>query len=174
MKKILLVGLICIIGISCDPPAEESTVTEVPEITEDEMVEDMPMVVDPPTAGPEEVILEADASEWLVYEGTIPCADCEGIRMRLKLENRSGADDKTYELTETYLGTKEGNRNFQSRGVYQITYGYENDPTAILITLVDKNNSQRVFKQEESEDLTLLDKQSKKISSQLNYTLNKL
>ncbi|HSJ68376.1 MAG TPA: copper resistance protein NlpE N-terminal domain-containing protein, partial [Anditalea sp.] len=79
-----------------------------------------------------------------------------------------------YELTETYLGTKDGDRSFQSRGVYQITYGYGNDPAAILITLVDKNNDQRVFIQEESENLTLLNKEGNKINNQQNYTLKKL
>ncbi|MFX6794395.1 copper resistance protein NlpE N-terminal domain-containing protein, partial [Acinetobacter baumannii] len=33
------------------------------------------------------------------YKGTLPCADCEGIKTELELK-----DDKTYELTETYLG----------------------------------------------------------------------
>jgi len=174
MKKSLYIFLLCIIGYSCDPPAEETTSTEAPDMTEEEIVEDIPVVIDPPATAPEEVILEADASEWLVYEGTIPCADCDGVSMRLKLENRSGPDDKTYELTETYLGTKDGNRNFQSRGIYQITYGHDNDPAAILINLIDKNNAHRVFKQEDSEDLTLLDKDGKKISSKHNYTLRKL
>ncbi|HSJ67371.1 MAG TPA: copper resistance protein NlpE N-terminal domain-containing protein, partial [Anditalea sp.] len=137
MKKVLIIFLLFPFSISCDPPAEETTSNEVTERT-DEVIDNN--VVDQPDAEPDEVILEADASEWLIYEGTIPCADCQGIQMRLKLENKSGADDKAYELTETYLGTKDGDRSFQSRGVYQITYGYGNDPAAILITLVDKNN----------------------------------
>jgi len=173
MKKYLYICLLCIIGIACDPPAEETTSTIAPEMADEEMVEDVPIIIDPPGTAPEEVILEADASEWLVYEGTIPCTDCEGIRMSLKLENRSGADDKTYELTETYLGTKDGNRNFRSRGIYQITYGHEGDPAAILINLVDKDNSQRTFQQEDSENLTLLNKEGKKINGQRNYTLTK-
>lgn len=36
------------------------------------------------------------------YEGTLPCADCEGIRTTLKLNS-----DDTYELTREYLGKKE-------------------------------------------------------------------
>jgi len=174
MRKTLFACLISIIGFSCDPPAEESTSAEVPVETEEIIAEDIPVVIDPPASGPEEVILEADASEWLIYEGTIPCTDCEGIRMRLKLENKSGADEKSYELTETYLGTKDGNRNFQSRGIYQITYGHGTDPTAILITLVNKNNVQRVFMQDESENLIMLDKDGQIIKSEKNHSLNKL
>lgn len=176
MRKSFIICLLFIIGISCDPPAEETTSTaiEAPEWTDEETAVTEPLIIDQPDAEPNEVILEADASEWLIYEGTIPCADCQGIKMRLKLENRAGADDKTYELNETYIGTKEGDRNYQSRGMYQITYGHDNDPSAILITLVDKNNTQRVLMQEESENLTLLDKEGKRFKSQRNYTLSKL
>jgi len=177
MRKFQIICLLSIfIGLSCDPPREVITTsdTETTVQADEEPAVNDPLVIDQPGAEPDEVILEADASEWLIYEGTIPCADCQGIKMRLKLENRSGADDKTYELNETYMGTKEGDRNFQSRGIYQITYGHGNDPSAILITLVDKNNAQRVFMQEESEDLTLLDKEGKRIKSENNYTLSKL
>lgn len=171
MKKFLIIFLLFPFGFSCDPPAEETTSNEVSEWTDEAIADN---VVDQPNADLNEVILEADASEWLIYEGTIPCADCQGIQMRLKLENKSGADDKAYELTETYLGTKDGNRSFQNRGVYQITYGHDNDPAAILITLVDKNNDQRILIQEASENLTILDQEGKVINSKLNYTLQKL
>lgn len=177
MRKSIIICFLFIIGLSCDPPAEETTTItdpETQELTDEEITVHEPLIIDQPNVEPDEVILEADASEWLVYEGTIPCADCKGINMRLKLENRSGADDKAYELTETYIGTKEGDRNYQSRGVYQITYGHGNDPSAILITLVDKNNAQRVFMQDESENLKLLDKDGKKIRNENNYTLSKL
>lgn len=171
MKKFLIIFLLFPLGFSCDPPADETTANKVPEYADEEIADN---VIDQPAADPNEVILEADAAEWLIYEGTVPCADCQGIQMRLKLENKSGADDKAYELTETYLGTKDGNRSYQSRGVYQITFGHENDPAAILITLVDKNNDLRVLIQEESENLTLLDQEGKIINSKLPYTLQKL
>lgn len=160
---------------SCDPPvSEETTTTDELESVEEKIVENEPLVIDKPDVEPNEIILEADASEWLIYEGTIPCADCQGIQMRLKLENISGSDDKSYELTETYIGTKDGDRIYQSRGIYQITYGHEKDPSAILITLVDKNNDQRVLIQENAEKLTLLNTESQKINSQQNYSLIKL
>jgi len=177
MRKSLIICLLSIIGFSCDPPAEETSSTEeteAPALTDEEAAVNEPLIIDQPDAEPNEVILEADASDWLVYEGTIPCADCEGIKMRLKLENKAGQDDKAYELTETYIGTKEGDRNYQSRGIYQITYGHGNDPSAILITLVDKNNAQRIFMQEESENLTLLDKEGNRMKSPRNHTLSKL
>ncbi|WOE31578.1 MULTISPECIES: copper resistance protein NlpE [unclassified Acinetobacter] len=36
------------------------------------------------------------------YKGVLPCADCEGIKTELELNQ-----DKTYELTQEYLGRKD-------------------------------------------------------------------
>ncbi|MBL8321182.1 MAG: copper resistance protein NlpE N-terminal domain-containing protein, partial [Acinetobacter sp.] len=44
------------------------------------------------------------------YKGVLPCADCEGIEMELELKS-----DKTYELTEEYLGKGKGNE-FKTKG----------------------------------------------------------
>ena len=47
------------------------------------------------------------------YTGTLPCADCGGIKTRLKI-NR----DTTYELRSEYLGKKDA--VFEESGVYNI------------------------------------------------------
>ncbi|KJJ37631.1 copper resistance protein NlpE [Aequorivita vladivostokensis] len=50
--------------------------------------------------------------DWAgVYEGTTPCADCEGIKTVLELR-----DDKTYTLSQTYLGKMEGENEFVQTG----------------------------------------------------------
>ena len=50
--------------------------------------------------------------DWAgVYEGTTPCADCEGIKTILELR-----DDKTYTLSQTYLGKMEGENEFVQTG----------------------------------------------------------
>ena len=46
------------------------------------------------------------------YKGVFPCADCEGIKMELELKT-----DKTYELSEKYLG-KGKNNEFKSKGTF--------------------------------------------------------
>lgn len=122
----------------------------------------------------EEVILEANSSTWVTYKGIVPCADCEGIEMELKLENQLDEEEKEFELTEIYLGTSQGNRNFVTRGTYHINYGIDNDPVAILITLMDeKSEEMKTFVQEEDQGLTLLGKDGKRIDSKLNYRLKK-
>jgi uncharacterized lipoprotein NlpE involved in copper resistance len=47
-----------------------------------------------------------------VYQGTLPCADCEGIKTVLELK-----DDKTFTLSQTYLGKSES--EFKQNGEYQ-------------------------------------------------------
>lgn len=46
-----------------------------------------------------------------IYEGTTPCADCDGIETRLTLNS-----DNTFELTQKYLGKKEEKTRYTSSG----------------------------------------------------------
>lgn len=56
-----------------------------------------------------------NALDWAgVYEGVLPCADCEGIQTRLML-----SADGHYQLSETYLGSGEKTRAFQSKGEFE-------------------------------------------------------
>lgn len=48
------------------------------------------------------------------YEGVLPCADCEGIKTTLTVN-----EDTTYELRSEYLGKKDDNV-FEECGVYNI------------------------------------------------------
>lgn len=122
-----------------------------------------------------EIILEADASTWLKYEGTIPCAACEGIKMQLLLENNPKNKENEFELTETYLGTKDGDRSFTSRGNYEVSYGFEENSSTMIITLYNENNQTlRTFIQEDDQQLLLLGNDGKKIESKLNYRLTKI
>src|SRR5215831_4012358 len=42
-----------------------------------------------------------------VYEGVLPCADCEGIKTELTLYRKAeSSDPATYRLSETYLGRR--------------------------------------------------------------------
>ena len=47
------------------------------------------------------------------YEGTLPAADCEGIKTVLSLN-----EDTTYDLTKEYIG--KGSRQFETCGVYNV------------------------------------------------------
>lgn len=58
----------------------------------------------------------------VAYTGTLPAADCEGIRYDLKLEY--DADDNyaegDYDLVETYITGTENNTSFRSEGDFKV------------------------------------------------------
>jgi copper homeostasis protein (lipoprotein) len=152
--SILSVLLFILVFYSCDSPSNETDNYDNLEAAE--------------------IVLEGDASIWIAYKGIIPCADCEGIEMELQLENKSEKNEKEFELTETYLGTPDGNRTFTSRGTYEITYGLGDNPTAIVISLVDENKQAiKTFIQEDDQSLMLLGVDGKMMDSQFNYRLIK-
>lgn len=107
-KNILLLSAISafIFFTSCDKKAEQnqSNNDSIPvdsiEIT-DLTIEEIPV--------PEEVVG--------TYEGTFPCADCEGIKTHLELNK-----DKTFKRTEEYLGKKkpEDKNVFETKGNYKV------------------------------------------------------
>ncbi|HUH34690.1 MAG TPA: copper resistance protein NlpE [Moheibacter sp.] len=70
--------------ISCNKKTE----TPQPETVNEEMVD----------MHTSEIALDWDGT----YSGTLPCADCEGIKTELTLNS-----DKTFELTHEYLGKRD-------------------------------------------------------------------
>lgn len=95
------------------------------------------------------------------YKGVFPCADCEGIKMELELKA-----DKTYELSEKYLGKGKDNE-FKSKGTFSFD---AKNPS--VITLDQAADHRKFFIGEnfaEARDIET----GKAIDSKLNYKLNK-
>lgn len=87
------------------------------------------------------------------YTGKIPCADCEGIDKTIVLN-----DDKTFSMTDDYLGKKEG--QFQTAGTF------EWDNAGSVVTLTDRNNGKTMIKVGENQ-LILLDQEGKENTGDL-------
>ncbi|MFC4873706.1 copper resistance protein NlpE N-terminal domain-containing protein [Negadavirga shengliensis] len=158
MKKytLLSISLGFIILASCDAPTEETRHEE--EFTTPAMEK--------------EIILEDRYSTWLTYEGTVPCADCSGKHLQLKLENSPDKKERAYELTETYLDTKDGDRKYTTKGIYQVHYGTEDEPSLMVIRLIDEDQQLFIsFSQEANGSLQLLSQEEKKMVPTSNHTL---
>ena len=101
-------------------------------------------------------------SNWAgEYEGVFPCADCEGIKVELDLN-----PDKTYELSEQYLG-KSGSNETETKGSFSFD---PKDPS--IITLDNNADNRKFFVGEnfvEARDV----ESGKAIQSNLNYKLLK-
>lgn len=96
-----------------------------------------------------------------VYEGTLPCADCEGIKTQLTVN-----DDNTFVLVSDYLGEEDA--KFEDKGTYSIENG------EILITQ-DEDGEQKYYKLQEG-SLAQLDADKKLIEGDMApfYVLTKV
>ncbi|EPR68870.1 copper resistance protein NlpE [Cyclobacterium qasimii] len=150
-----LILVLALLTFACDSPTEEKKYEgEAEPLTE------------------KEIVLDNTGTTWMYYSGVLPCADCSGIKTELKLENSPEKLERSYELTETYLETKDGDRKYVTTGIYEVIYGLEDQPGAMAIRLLDDSSSTvKSFSQDKTGKLTLLDQDEKTISSKLNYSL---
>jgi len=111
-----------------------------------------------------------------IYEGVLPCADCEGIRTVLTLtKDGPHTSEGTFVLGETYLGRGDVDGAFASRGVWTTWRGNAVDENAIVVVLnPDGPAEERRYYERMGEDaLRLLDRDLRPIESELNYTLTR-
>lgn len=115
MKKILLTAMaVGLVAVSCKKEEKKVEVTET-KTTEVVAPVDSIKVAESkaPDAHTAETALDWDGK----YEGKVPCASCEGIKMELELKN-----DKTYTLKSEYLGEKKENK-FEDKGTFEFKEG---------------------------------------------------
>lgn len=112
------------------------------------------------------------------YWGTLPCADCAGIRTELTLvHDPATGQPSSYQLSETYLGSmsSEGKPNLTS-GTFTVTQGVPGDAEAPVIRLDGGGQADHAmaFERLSAGELRLLDRSGARISSNLNYTLTRM
>jgi len=101
------------------------------------------------------------------YEGTLPCADCEGIETLVVLN-----DDNTYVITEHYLKGDDSNQ-FEETGVFEFD---ETDNTFTLIPSEENDEGRnRLYRLEENQ-LIALKQDGSKVEGEIGdyYVLTKL
>ncbi|OBX24426.1 MULTISPECIES: copper resistance protein NlpE N-terminal domain-containing protein [Bizionia] len=148
MKKHILAFavLALIFSVSCKSDKQENTESTEVEMTESETKPDMHT--------------SQNSLDWIgTYDGTLPCADCEGIKTTIRLN-----EDMSYEAVMDYLGKKDG--VFETRGYYK----WEDNGQNILLS--DDNETK--FKVGENR-LIQLDKSGEVVTGELAefYVLKK-
>jgi len=98
-----------------------------------------------------------------VYTGILPCADCEGIKTRVKLSK-----DLTYLIETEYLG--KSSEAQQERG----TFSWNRSGNTIILNIQNKNATPSFYKVAENQ-LIQLDLKGNPITGDLSdkYTLKK-
>jgi hypothetical protein len=87
-----------------------------------------------PPADPARLQPPAGSYRYGVFEGRVPCDDCERIKVGLALHrNESDGSPSGYYLERIYVG--KGNERYPSTGTWTTTLGTSWDPNAVVIQL---------------------------------------
>ena len=119
----------------------------------------------------------ADNNSVIVFEGTLPCADCDGIKTTLTLFQNNSKTQFSYKLHEVYLG-QNNEKTFDTYGKWIALKGTQEDPKAIVYQLSVQN--------EDPEDsdvinylvidknrIKLIDDEMNEFETKANYTLTR-
>lgn len=156
MKKLVLLLVVTFLSMSCNSNKKEENIQGPLENVDNESTESV-------------------VGQVMVYEGVLPCADCEGIETILKIYQGDGTiEGHTFELTSIYKG-KEPNNKFVVTGNYNLERGLEKDPDGTIYILnYDKPEANQVFYGyllKDPDTIYLLNNKREKIKSKLKYFL---
>lgn len=103
------------------------------------------------------------------YAGTLPCADCAGIRTTLTLFSMgNGGPPLVYRMTATYLGTPDGDRTEERLGPW-IQAG---NGAAAVVRIEPWDDARRQgFRRAGADRLVLVDREEKPIDTQQDLSL---
>ncbi len=115
---------------------------------------------------------EIPSGTWLIYEGTLPCADCSEIKTRLEILIDYSNPEPPFILKQAYIGSKDEDKTAITHGVYgtlKETYR-QNDATVYELN-PDKPKETIYFLRINDDTLKMLNREIKEIKSDLNYNL---
>lgn len=157
MKKSMLFAGALALAFACGPAEKEGS--EILEEVE-ETVEDVRSSITP---------------EWVVYQGSIPCLDCDYISMELWLEHDETEVTPDYRLVMEYKNTPAGDTEEEVEGNYTIIAGHGQDRDATLYQLNPGTNEPRYFVLNDDNTITMLGENmqplDEEVDNDYNYTL---
>jgi copper homeostasis protein (lipoprotein) len=101
----------------------------------------------------------------LTFVGTLPGADCAGLKTELTLYQ-----DHTYFLRETYLATRDGDKTFTSSGTWQKLRPGKYD---VIQLNPDKPEEKYNFLITDADHLLVVGKEMRPIPTPMNLTLTR-
>lgn len=156
MKKLLLVSIAACFLLSCNSKKKEETTSTPSEIKDVESTESV-------------------LGKVIVYEGLLPCVNCDGIETTLKIyQSDDTTRTHTFELTSIYK-SKGPERKFVEKGSYNIEKGVGNDRERTIYVLdFDQLGSSQTFYgfyAGNPDKIFLLNNKREKIKSKSDYAL---
>lgn len=93
------------------------------------------------------------------YVGTLPCADCGGIRTDLSIFAENSGAPAGYAMRETYVATRDGDHRFDRTGRWAMVQGAQGEPDALVLQLDGDNpERERAFRKVGEQVLRALDR----------------
>jgi copper homeostasis protein (lipoprotein) len=119
----------------------------------------------------------SDNNSVTVYEGMLPCADCNGIKTTLTLFQNKSKNQYTYSLHEVYLN-QNNDKTFDSYGKWIALKGTQEDPKAIVYQLSIQNEDPEDadvinYLVVNKNEIKLIDDELNAYESKANYTLTR-
>jgi predicted secreted protein len=125
-------------------------------------------------AGPGSSPSTSDSANLLgTYTGLLPCADCAGLRTDLSLYSaHPGGEVSRYEIRETYIGTRGGDRTSERAGRAKLVHGSASDKGASVYQLdAERGDARLYFLRAGNNELRLLDREKREIPSPVSRSL---
>ena len=125
-------------------------------------------------AGPGSSPSTSDSANLLgTYTGLLPCADCAGLRTDLRLySTHPGGEVSRYEVRETYIGLRGGDRTSERAGRAKLVHGSASDKEASVYQLdAERGDARRYFLRAGDNELRLLDRDKREIPSSVPRSL---
>ena len=108
------------------------------------------------------------------YIGTVPCADCAGIDLEVKLINTSDSTGNFW-LKQTFKGTRDGDQSFRDSGAYSLRQGWMDDSSmSVYVFRPLQTEATRYFELCGDTALLSLGNDGERIKSELNYLLRRI
>lgn len=115
---------------------------------------------------------EITSGTWLIYEGSLPCADCSEIKTRLEILVDYSNPEPPFILKQAFIGSKEEDKTAITHGVYgTLKETYRDNDATVYELNPDKPNERIYFLRVNDDTLKMLNRDIKEIKSELNYNL---
>ena len=115
---------------------------------------------------------EITSGIWLVYEGSLPCADCSEIKTRLEILIDYNNPEPPFILKQAYIGSKDEDKTSITHGVYgTLKETYRDNDATVYELNPDKPKETMYFLRVNDDTLKMLNREIKEIKSELNYNL---
>ncbi|HLQ99269.1 MAG TPA: copper resistance protein NlpE [Sphingobacterium sp.] len=163
MKKTILLApiMVAFLFTACNNASNNQEASDNESETE-ELMEDTESMDEPEDEEIADMHNSENSLDWAgTYEGTLPCADCPGIKMELKINS-----DETYSLYQEYLER-------DMKGTETGTFSWDEDGN--IVTLTNEDGREDLYQVGENQ-LFRLDPEGNRVQGELadQYILKKV